>query len=131
MRAMRFALVALCAVFLAVQAAFAFDQAIIGQSDRALQEFRTELDRLTGQMRRPALSEKELIEARSALEKLRTTATERSLKLAAPLAEINQQIASLGQAPAGAQAKMLSWRRRARTSPPRATASRASSRSST
>jgi hypothetical protein len=61
MRAMRIALVALCAVFLAVQAALAFDQAVLGQSDRALQEFRTELDRLTGQMRRPALSEKELI----------------------------------------------------------------------
>jgi potassium efflux system protein len=101
MRAMRIAFAALCAAFLAVQAALAFDQAVLGQSDRALQEFRTELDRLTGQMRRPALSEKELIEARSALEKLRTSSAERSLKLAAPLAEINQQIASLGQAPAG------------------------------
>lgn len=100
MRGLRIALAALCAVFLTFQAALAFDQAILGQSERALQQFRTDLDGLTGQMRRPALSEKELIETRTALDTLRTSAADRSLKLAAPLAEINQQIASLGQAPA-------------------------------
>ncbi len=95
----RIALAALCALVLSFSAAFAVDQAILGQSERAIQDFRAELTRLADQIRRPALTEKELVDARAALEKLRASATERSMKLTAPLAEVNQQLSSLGAAP--------------------------------
>jgi small-conductance mechanosensitive channel len=100
MRGLRIALAALCALVISLSAALAFDQALLGQSDRALQEFRAGLDRMEELLRRPALTEKELLEARSALETLRTSAAERSMTLSAPLAEVNQQIASLGAPPA-------------------------------
>jgi potassium efflux system protein len=96
---MRFALAALCALVISLSAALAFDQAILGQSDRALQQFRADLDRMAELLRRPALGEKDLLDTRSALETLRTSAAERSATLAAPLAEVNQQIASLGAPP--------------------------------
>ncbi|WP_395661830.1 DUF3772 domain-containing protein [Aestuariivirga sp.] len=99
MRGVRIALAALCALFISLSAAAAFDQAILGQSDRAIQEFRTDLKRLEDIQRRPVLSEKELLDTRTALETLRTTAAKRSADLAGPLAEVNQQIASLGAAP--------------------------------
>lgn len=95
----RIALAALCALLLSFSAAVAVDQAILGQSERALQDFRNELSRLSDQIRRPALTEKELVETRAELEKLRSSAAERSMKLTAPLAELNQQLASLGNAP--------------------------------
>ena len=99
MRSVRIALAALCALFLSLSVAAAFDQAILGQSDRALQEFRTDLNRLEELLRRPVLTERELLDTRSALETLRTTAAKRSADLAGPLAEVNQQIASLGAPP--------------------------------
>ena len=100
MRVMRVALAALCALLISLSAALAFDQAILGQSDRAVQQFRTDLDRMTELLRRPALSEKDLADTRAQLETLRTGAADRSAKLTAPLAEVNQQIASLGEPPA-------------------------------
>jgi small-conductance mechanosensitive channel len=96
---MRFALAAFCALVISLSAALAFDQALLGQSDRALQQFRADLDRMEELLRRPALGEKDLLDTRSALETLRTSAAERSATLAAPLAEVNQQIASLGAPP--------------------------------
>ena len=99
MRGVRIALAALCALLISLSAAAAFDQAILGQSDRALQEFRTDLKRLEELQRRPVLSEREMLDMRSALETLRTTAAKRSADLAGPLAEVNQQIASLGAPP--------------------------------
>ena len=99
MRGVRIALAALCALLISLSAAAAFDQAILGQSDRALQEFRTDLKRLEELLRRPVLSEREMLDMRSALETLRTTAAKRSADLAGPLAEVNQQIASLGAPP--------------------------------
>ena len=38
---------------------------MLGQSDRAMQQFRADLDRITELLRRPALSEKELADTRS------------------------------------------------------------------
>ena len=99
MRAVRLALAALCALILAVSAAAAFEQAILGQSERALQDFRTEITRLTDQLRKPVLTEKELVDTRAALEKLRAAAADRSAKLSAPLDEVNQQLSSLGDPP--------------------------------
>lgn len=99
MRGVRIALAALCALLISLQAALAFDQAVLGQSERLLLQYRADLDRMSELLRRPVLSEKELVETRAALEKLRTSAAEHSAKLATPLTEVNQQIASLGEAP--------------------------------
>ena len=99
MAALRLALAALCALAVSLTAAFAFDQAIFGQNDRALQEYRSGLDRVTEQLKRPGLTDTELVDVRASLEKLRAAAADRSAKLAAPLAELNQQIGSLGDAP--------------------------------
>jgi potassium-dependent mechanosensitive channel len=97
---MRLALAAFCAIVISLSAALAFDQALLGQSDRTLQQFRADLDRMEELLRRPALAERDLLDARSDLETLRTSAAERSATLSAPLAEVNQQIDSLGAPPA-------------------------------
>jgi len=101
MRSLRIALSALCAVFISFSAAFAFDQAALGESDGALNQFRTDLDAITEQLRNPVLDEEKLFETRLKLDDLRAGAVERSVTVTAWLDEVNQQIASLGEAPSG------------------------------
>ena len=96
-------LTALVALFLAVTAGFALDRAIIGETDRALQQLRVDLDGATMQLRRPNLNDQDLANLKVTLEKIRTTAADRSLKLLAPLGEVTQQLNSLGAAPAAGQ----------------------------
>ena len=55
MRAARILLSALLALWLAVTAAVALDRAIIGETDRQLQQLRIDLDGAVTQMRRPNL----------------------------------------------------------------------------
>lgn len=103
MRAARILLSALFALWLAISAGLAFDNAIIGESDRALQSLRGELDAATQLLRRPNLSDDELAGLKVGLEKIRTSAAERALRLLAPLGEVTQQLNSLGPAPAAGQ----------------------------
>ena len=103
MRAVRILLSALAALYLAISAGLAFDQAIIGESDRALQTLRVDLDSASQLLRRPNLNDEELANLKVSLEKLRTSAAERSLRLVAPLGEVTQQLNSLGPAPAAGQ----------------------------
>ena len=103
MRAVRTALTALFAIYFAISAGLAFDRAIIGESDRAVQQFRIDLDGATTQLRRPNLSDQDLTNLKVVLEKIRTSTAERSLRLLIPLAEISQQLSSLGPAPAEGQ----------------------------
>lgn len=105
MRAARIVTSALLALFLAISAAFAFDQAILGESDRALQQYRTDLANATQALRRPNLGDDELLKLKTSLEQLRTAAVDRSLKLVAPINEVAQQINSLGPAPADGKAE--------------------------
>lgn len=100
MRAVRILLSALVALCFAISAGLAYDKAIIGESDRALQTLRVDLETATQLLRRPNLSDDELANLKIALEKLRTASAERSLKLLAPLGEVTQQLNSLGAAPA-------------------------------
>lgn len=100
MRAARIAISALLALYVAISAAFAFDQAILGESDRMLQQQRTDLANATETLRRPNLADDELLRLKLALEQIRTSAADRSLKLLGPLNEVVQQIASLGPPPA-------------------------------
>ena len=101
--AARLLLSALLALCLAVSAGFALDRAIIGESDRALQTLRVDLEAATEQLRRPNLSDQDLANLKIALEKTRTAAADRSLKLLPPLNEVTQQLNSLGAAPAAGQ----------------------------
>ncbi|MFO1130519.1 MAG: DUF3772 domain-containing protein [Hyphomicrobiales bacterium] len=103
MRAARLLLTALLALCLAISAAVALDRAIIGETDRALQQLRIDLDAASLQLRRPNLSDQDLANLKIALEKIRTGAADRSLKLLVPLGEVTQQLNSLGPAPAAGQ----------------------------
>ncbi len=103
MRAARIILSAVLALCLLVSAAFALDRAIIGESDRAMQQFRIDLDGAMMQLRRPNLSDVDLANLKVTLERIRTSSADRSLKLLVPLAEVNQQLNSLGPAPAAGQ----------------------------
>lgn len=103
MRAARVLLSAFLALCLAISAAVALDRAIIGESDRAIQQFRVDLEGASGMLRRPNLSEQDLNNLKVVLEKIRTSTAERSLRLLAPLAEVTQQLNSLGPAPAAGQ----------------------------
>ena len=103
MRAARILLSALVALCLAISAGLAYDQAIIGESDRALQQLRGDLDAATEQLRRPNLSDQDLTNLKISLEKTRTSAADRSLRLLVPLGEVTQQLNSLGPAPAAGQ----------------------------
>jgi potassium efflux system protein len=103
MRAARVLLTALVALVLAVSAGFALDRAIIGETDRALQQLRVDLDGASMQLRRPNLSDQDLASLKVSLEKIRTTAADRSLKLLVPLGEVTQQLNSLGAAPPAGQ----------------------------
>jgi potassium efflux system protein len=103
MRAARILLSALFALYFAVSAGLAFDQVIIGESDRALQQYRVDLDGATTMLRRPNLADQDLTNLKVVLEKIRTSTAERSLRLLVPLAEVSQQLSSLGPAPAAGQ----------------------------
>lgn len=103
MRAGRVLLSALIALCLAVSAGMAFDKAIIGESDRALQQYRVDLDGATTMLRRPNLSDQDLSNLKVTLEKIRTSTADRSLRLMVPLLEVSQQLSSLGPAPAAGQ----------------------------
>ena len=100
MRLARIATAALCALWLSLAAAFAYDAAITGQSERAAIELRAEIDRIAQDLGNPALPGEQLARHRIAVEVIRTRALEQSLKLADPVSEVKQQIASLGPAPA-------------------------------
>lgn len=101
--AARLLLSALLALYFAVSAGFALDRAIIGESDRALQTLRVDLEASTELLRRPNLSDQDLANLKIALEKTRTAAADRSIRLLPPLNEVSQQLNSLGAAPAAGQ----------------------------
>lgn len=103
MRAARILLSALVALVFAISAGLAYDKAIIGESDRALQQLRVDLDAATQVLRRPNLSDQDLANLKIGLEKTRTSAADRSLRLLVPLGEVTQQLNSLGPAPAAGQ----------------------------
>ncbi|PZF76993.1 hypothetical protein DK847_11140 [Aestuariivirga litoralis] len=103
MRLGRVLLSALIAICFAISAGLAFDRAIIGESDRALQQLRVDLDASTTLLRRPNLSDQDLANLKVTLEKIRTSAADRSIRLLVPLGEVTQQLNSLGPAPATGQ----------------------------
>ena len=99
MRAVRIAIAAFCALIHLAAAAYAFDPAILGQNERTLQQLRTSLAETTQKLLNPVLTDQELTDFKTALETIRTAATDQSTGLLSPLADVNKQLASLGPPP--------------------------------
>ena len=100
MKLARIAVAALCALWLSLALALAYDTAITGQSERAALEMRADITRITQDIGNPALTAEQLAKHRVDLELIRSRALEQSLKLAGPISEVKQQFASLGPVPA-------------------------------
>jgi small-conductance mechanosensitive channel len=99
MRGLRTALWILAAFLLLCGPARAFDEALIGQSERAAETFRTELRSIQNELSLPSLTDERLAAHRSSAENVRIRALGELQKLNSPIAEVNQQITQLGPAP--------------------------------
>lgn len=100
----------LAALFLAliclaaqVTAALAVDAGLAGLSERAAENFRTELLQIQRELQLPTLSDEQLSQHRGSIESIRTGATEQAQALSGPIAEVKAQLAKLGPAPAAGQ----------------------------
>ncbi len=80
-------------------AAHAFEDYLIGQAERATTEFRTELQRIEGQIGVPTITDQNLVSLRNALEDIRSKALTKSTELSGPIVEVTQQLSKLGPVP--------------------------------
>ena len=108
--------VALLALWLFAGFAWAFDESIIGQAERAALAFRADLQAIDSELGLATITDQRLIDHRNTLEDIRSKAVAQSGKLDDPIKEIAEQVAKLGPAPAegqtesveiGAQRKLL------------------------
>ncbi|MGQ0486303.1 MAG: DUF3772 domain-containing protein [Hyphomicrobiales bacterium] len=93
------------AAWLTLAAAFAYDEAVTGQAERAAQGFRAELQAIAADLQSPTLTDARLGEKRILLEDIRGKALTQAGTLAGPLAEVAQQIDQLGTAPGQGQSE--------------------------
>lgn len=103
MRGLRFAATALCVLWFSLAAAFAFDAATVSQSERALEGFRADLDRISQEILTPTITTARMSEHRAALEDIRTRALAQSARLGDAIVELTEQIGLLGPTPADGQ----------------------------
>ncbi|MFL5259217.1 MAG: DUF3772 domain-containing protein, partial [Hyphomicrobiales bacterium] len=98
--------------------ALAYDPAVISQAERLVPELRAELTELGRSLQSPAITAGQLAEMRRRLDDIRSRALAGSATLGAPIAEVTQQLQSLGPAPpAGTtEAEDIAKRREALTS---------------
>jgi potassium efflux system protein len=95
----RYVLAVFCGlVFVALQA-WAFDPAILGQAERAAVSLRQDLTRIQNELALPTLTSDQLIDFRRQLDNIRTSAVRQSASLNEPLAEVDQQLKSIGNVP--------------------------------
>ena len=106
----------LFSVWLLAGAAAAFDEAVIGQAERAALAFRAELQTIDSELALATITDQRLIDHRNTLEDIRIRALNQSSTLSEPVKEIAEQVAKLGPVPAegqtesveiGAQRKLL------------------------
>ncbi|MFT3986766.1 DUF3772 domain-containing protein [Aestuariivirga sp.] len=90
---------AVLSLVLLCSAAFAFDETIIGKSERAAADFRASLTTIEQALQSPAITDAQLTDLRSQLENIRTQSLLLAGALADPLTEVNQQLNLLGPAP--------------------------------
>ena len=91
---------ALFALCLFAGAAAAFEEAVIGQAERAALAFRADLQTIDSELALAAITEQRLIDHRNTLEDIRVKALSQSGTLDEPIKEIAEQVAKLGPAPA-------------------------------
>jgi small-conductance mechanosensitive channel len=96
----RHVLALFCGLLLFVQQALAFDEAVLGQAERAAVSLRQDLTRIQNELSLPALTSGQLTGFRRQLDNIRASALARSESLNGPLAEVDQQLKSLGLVPA-------------------------------
>jgi len=102
---LRYIVAAFCGlVFLALQA-FAFDPGILGQAERSAVSLRQDLTRIQNELALPTLTSDQLVDFRRQLDDLRANAVGQSESLNGPLAEVDQQLKSLGPAPTDGSAE--------------------------
>ncbi len=90
----------LCALWLSLALAFAYDEAVIGTAQRAVEQLRLDLTRVGQEISAPGIDDAKLTAVRAEIEDVRTKALSLAETLVAPIAEVTQQIAQLGPAPA-------------------------------
>ena len=90
---------AFLALVLCLSPAFAYDEAIIAQAERAAEAFRADLVRIEQELQLPILSDAQLTQHRVVLEDTRVKALLQASELGGPITEVNQQIALLGPPP--------------------------------
>ena len=81
-------------------AASAFEEAVIGQAERAALAYRADLQTIDSELALAAITEQRLIDHRNTLEDIRVKALGQSGTLDEPIKEIAEQVAKLGPAPA-------------------------------
>jgi small-conductance mechanosensitive channel len=86
-------------IFLVVKA-YAFDEAILGQAERAVTSLRQDLQSVQNELAAPTVSSDQLVAARGKVEDIRTNALSHATALTGQAAEVDVQLKSLGPAPA-------------------------------
>lgn len=95
----RYVLAVFCGLALFALQAWAFDPAVLGQAERAAVSLRQDLTRIQTEQSLPTLTSDQLTDFRRQLDDIRTTAVGLSESLSGPLAEVDQQLKSIGPAP--------------------------------
>ena len=90
---------ALCAVWLSIGCALAFDEAVIGAAQRAAEAFRADLKTIEQDVSAPNIADEHLSDARVKLEDIRAKALTEAARLSGPIDEVTQQIGQLGAPP--------------------------------
>ena len=87
-------------LFLLTQQALAFDPATLGQVERTAASLRQDLTRIQNELSLPTLSSDQLVDLRRLLDDTRASAVGQSAGLNGSFVEVNQQLQSIGAAPA-------------------------------
>lgn len=103
----------LFSVWLLVGPAAAYDEAVIGQAERAALAFRASLQAIESELALPSITDQRLIEHRTTLEDIRIKALNQSSALDEPIREIVEQVAKLGPAPPAERTKWSKSKRSA------------------
>jgi potassium-dependent mechanosensitive channel len=98
-----------CAIILGLWifagSASAFDEAVIGQAERAALAFRADLQKIEADLGSPIVSDQQLIAQRDKLEDIRSKALTQAGLLDDSIKEMGEQVAKLGPAPAEGQSE--------------------------
>ncbi len=99
MRAIRVIAAAFAFLVLSWALASAYDEAVVGQAERAAEKFRADLTLIEKELLLPTITDAQLTDYRGKLEDIRAGSQVGALSLVEPVSEVNQQITLLGPAP--------------------------------